>query len=81
MNIGEMQRKLSLWAEQDAGRKFHGLFDLICCTSGRRSMTDRGRAGCHESGTSGSEGGVGRRTARHRVRLLPYVRHVSVVEE
>jgi RNA-directed DNA polymerase len=30
MNIGEMQRKLSLWAEQDAGRKFHGLFDLIC---------------------------------------------------
>jgi retron-type reverse transcriptase len=30
MNIGEMQRKLSLWAEQDGGRKFFGLFDLIC---------------------------------------------------
>src|SRR2546425_9337779 len=30
MNIGEMQRKLSLWAEQDQGRKFYGLFDLIC---------------------------------------------------
>jgi group II intron reverse transcriptase/maturase len=30
MNIGEMQRKLSLWAEQDKGRKFYGLFDLIC---------------------------------------------------
>jgi group II intron reverse transcriptase/maturase len=30
MNVGEMQRKLSLWAEQDAGRKFHGLFDLVC---------------------------------------------------
>ena len=29
MNIGEMQRKLSLWAEQDKGRKFYGLFDLI----------------------------------------------------
>lgn len=30
MNIGEMQRKLSLWAEQDKGRKFYGLFDLLC---------------------------------------------------
>jgi RNA-directed DNA polymerase len=29
-NIGEMQRKLSLWAEQDKERKFYGLFDLIC---------------------------------------------------
>jgi group II intron reverse transcriptase/maturase len=29
MNIGEMQRKLSLWAEQDKGRKFYGLFDLV----------------------------------------------------
>src|SRR5436190_22893029 len=29
MNIGEMQRKLSLWADQDKGRKFYGLFDLI----------------------------------------------------
>jgi hypothetical protein len=28
MNIGEMQRKLSLWAEQDRQRKFYGLFDL-----------------------------------------------------
>jgi len=32
MNIGEMQRKLSLWAEQDKERKFYGLFDLICDT-------------------------------------------------
>ncbi len=30
INIGEMQRKLSLWAEQDKERKFHDLFDLIC---------------------------------------------------
>jgi len=30
MNIGEMQRKLSLWADQDKERKFYGLFDLIC---------------------------------------------------
>jgi len=29
MDIGKMQRKLSLWAEQDQGRKFYGLFDLI----------------------------------------------------
>src|SRR5437879_10773859 len=30
MNIGEMQRKLSSWAEQDKGRKFYGLYNLIC---------------------------------------------------
>jgi retron-type reverse transcriptase len=30
MNIGEMQRKLGLWAEQDKERKFYGLFDLVC---------------------------------------------------
>jgi hypothetical protein len=30
MNIGEMQRKLSSWAEQDKERKFHDLYDLIC---------------------------------------------------
>src|SRR6516225_10244437 len=35
-------------------------------------MTDRGRAGCGESRTPGSEGGVGRRAERYRVRLLPY---------
>ncbi len=29
MDIGEMQRKLSLWAEQDKERKFHDLFDLL----------------------------------------------------
>jgi RNA-directed DNA polymerase len=30
MNIGEMQRKLSLWADQDKEREFYGLYDLIC---------------------------------------------------
>jgi retron-type reverse transcriptase len=30
LNIGEMQRKLSQWAEQDKERKFYGLYDLIC---------------------------------------------------
>jgi group II intron reverse transcriptase/maturase len=30
MNIGEMQRKLSVWAEQDKGRKFYGLYKLLC---------------------------------------------------
>jgi len=39
---------------------------------GRPSTTDRGRAGCGESRTSGSEGGVGKRAERYRVRLLPY---------
>ncbi len=29
MNIGEMQRKLSLWTEQDKDHQFYGLFDLI----------------------------------------------------
>jgi retron-type reverse transcriptase len=30
MNIGEMQRKLSSWAAQDKGRRFYGLYNLIC---------------------------------------------------
>ncbi len=30
INIGEMQRKLSLWAERDKERKFYDLFDLVC---------------------------------------------------
>jgi len=30
MNIGEMQRKLSLWAAHDADRKFYALYDLLC---------------------------------------------------
>ena len=29
MNVGELQRKLSRWAEQDPGRKFYGLLKLI----------------------------------------------------
>lgn len=29
MNIGEMQRKLSVWAEQDKERKFYGLYKLL----------------------------------------------------
>jgi len=30
MNVGEMQRKLSQWAEQDKGRKFYDLYSLVC---------------------------------------------------
>jgi group II intron reverse transcriptase/maturase len=30
MNIGELQRKLGLWAVQDPGRRFHDLYDLVC---------------------------------------------------
>src|SRR5262245_32643106 len=29
VNIGEMQRKLSLWATQDKERRFHTLYDLV----------------------------------------------------
>jgi hypothetical protein len=29
MNVGEMQRKLSQWAEQDTGRKFYELYKLL----------------------------------------------------
>lgn len=29
MNVGEMQRKFSQWAEQDKERKFFGLYDLL----------------------------------------------------
>lgn len=29
MNVGEMQRKLSSWAEQDKERKFYGLYSLL----------------------------------------------------
>jgi hypothetical protein len=30
VNVGEMQRKLSRWAEQDKNKQFYGLFDLLC---------------------------------------------------
>jgi RNA-directed DNA polymerase len=40
MNIGEMQRKLSSWAEQDKGRKFYGLYDLLCDTDWLRLAHD-----------------------------------------
>jgi RNA-directed DNA polymerase len=29
MDVGEMQKKLSLWAEQDGSKRFYGLFDLL----------------------------------------------------
>ena len=29
MNVGEMQRKLSLWAEQNKERRFYGLYKLL----------------------------------------------------
>jgi RNA-directed DNA polymerase len=30
MDVGEMQRKLSHWAQQDKHRKFYGLYKLVC---------------------------------------------------
>ena len=29
MNVGEMQRKLSLWAEQDKDHRFYDLYHLL----------------------------------------------------
>jgi RNA-directed DNA polymerase len=29
MNVGEMQKKLSLWAERDKSRRFYGLYELL----------------------------------------------------
>jgi hypothetical protein len=30
VDVGEMQRKLSRWAEQDKNKQFNGLYDLLC---------------------------------------------------
>jgi hypothetical protein len=70
MNVGEMQRKLSLWATQDKERKFYGLYDLLYDGDcGRYAnpvirrklrLTDKWRAVCGESRKHGSEGGVGK---------------------
>jgi RNA-directed DNA polymerase len=40
MNIGEMQRKLSSWAERDKGRKFCDLHGLLCDTDWLRLAHD-----------------------------------------
>jgi RNA-directed DNA polymerase len=52
-----MQRKLSLWAEQDEGRKFHGLFDLVSNMDWLRLAHDRV---AHNTGskTAGCDGVV-----------------------
>jgi 5-methylcytosine-specific restriction endonuclease McrA len=43
MNIGEMQRKLSSWAEQDKERRFYGLYDLICSKDWLQRPVDANR--------------------------------------
>jgi group II intron reverse transcriptase/maturase len=55
VNIGEVQRKLGLWAEQDAGRKFYGLFDLISDMDWLRLAHDYARqnAGSKTAGCDG----------------------------
>src|SRR5262245_1195508 len=55
MNIGEMQRKLSLWAEQDKERKFYDLFDLISDMDWLRLAHDyvRQNAGSKTAGCDG----------------------------
>jgi RNA-directed DNA polymerase len=55
MNVGEMQRKLSLWATQDKGRKFYGLYQLICDDTWLRLAHDRVKqnAGSKTAGCDG----------------------------
>jgi RNA-directed DNA polymerase len=49
MNIGEMQRKLSLWAEQDHERQFYDLYKLLC------NMEWLQAACCHVEQNAGSK--------------------------
>ena len=60
MNIGEMQRKLSAWAEQDQERKFYDLFDLICDTDWLRLAHDHvaQHAGSKTAGCDGLDMGA-----------------------
>jgi len=78
MNVGEMQRKLSLWAEQDKNHRFYDLYHLlydidannldnlqtlcIQCHRAKTMETNGWRAGCGESRTSSSERGTEKHT-------------------
>lgn len=55
MNIGEMQRKLSLWAEQDRERRFYDLYNLLCGKDWLRLAHDhvRQNAGSVTAGCDG----------------------------
>lgn len=55
MNVGEMQRKLSSWAEQDKERKFYDLYKLICDDDWLRLAHDRVKqnAGSKTAGCDG----------------------------
>ncbi len=55
MNVGEMQRKLSLWAEQDSDRRFYGLFDLVCNPDWLRAAHDHVASNAGSS-TAGCDG-------------------------
>ena len=48
MNVGEMQRKLSQWAEQDKGRKFFDLYDLLYDKDWLRLAHDHVAAKCRK---------------------------------
>lgn len=41
MNVGEMQRKLSLWATQDKERRFDDLYGLVCHPDWLRAAHDK----------------------------------------
>ncbi len=62
MNIGELQRKLSLWATQDKERKFYDLYALVCREDWLRLAYEHVRqnagsktAGCDDVNTSAWE--------------------------
>jgi len=55
VNVGEIQRELSLKAARSSGHLFDDLYRYI---TRKLSQTDRWKAGCRESGKSGSERGA-----------------------
>jgi len=77
MNIGEMQRKLSLWAEQNKERKFYELFDLVCREDWLRLAHDHVKqnagsktAGCDGIDMSEFDADLDTNLARLRTALL-----------
>ena len=60
MNVGEMQRKLSLWATQDQSRKFYGLYDLLYDEEWLRLAHDyvQQNAGSRTAGCDGIDMGI-----------------------
>jgi retron-type reverse transcriptase len=76
MNIGDLQRKLSLWATQDKERKFHDLYTLVCREDWLRLAYEHVRqnagsqtAGCDDVNMSAWETDLEGNLARLRMAL------------